>query len=136
MSGAYDEDAPYQHLDTHIKRSEADYEECNRIFYMALPPTVFVPVAKKIRAHLMDQTGYKRVIVEKPFGRDSASAAELTGALRELFEESQMYLIDHYLGALARWLRHRACPLPCYHYRCPVCARVCLCVCSPPVCAA
>jgi len=44
------------------------------------------------------RSGYLRVVVEKPFGRDSASSADLTKHLAELFDESQIYRIDHYLG--------------------------------------
>ena len=46
----------------------------------------------------MSQTGWTRVIVEKPFGKDSASSADLSNHLQSLFSEDQLYRIDHYLG--------------------------------------
>ena len=46
----------------------------------------------------MSPTGWTRVIVEKPFGRDSASSADLSDHLQRLFKEEQLYRIDHYLG--------------------------------------
>ena len=46
----------------------------------------------------MSQTGWTRVIVEKPFGKDSASSADLSNHLQKLFSEDQLYRIDHYLG--------------------------------------
>ena len=46
----------------------------------------------------MSQTGWTRVIVEKPFGKDSASSADLSNHLQKLFTEDQLYRIDHYLG--------------------------------------
>jgi len=70
----------------------------NRIFYLAIPPGAFVPSAKSIKAAAMSQHGWNRVIVEKPFGRDSQSSAELGRELAKLFHEDQMYRIDHYLG--------------------------------------
>jgi glucose-6-phosphate 1-dehydrogenase len=78
----------------------------NRMFYLALPPSVFAFAAASIKARCMgeapaDWAGVKpwtRVIVEKPFGRDLASADELTAKLGKLLKEEQIYRIDHYLG--------------------------------------
>lgn len=70
----------------------------NRIFYLALPPSVFAPVTANLKAACMAAEGWTRVIVEKPFGKDSASSAELSNHLARLFDESQLYRIDHYLG--------------------------------------
>ena len=50
------------------------------------------------QASCMSQTGWTRVIVEKPFGKDSASSADLSNHLQKLFTEDQLYRIDHYLG--------------------------------------
>lgn len=71
------------------------------LMYMAIPPSVFLETARSIRqAGLADEETreWSRVVIEKPFGRDSASSAELTGALSEIFSENQTYRIDHYLG--------------------------------------
>lgn len=75
--------------------------KCNRLFYLALPPTVFKLVAQPIN-HVGRPTGssagWLRVVVEKPFGRDSASSSALSKILAEAFSEEEIYRIDHYLG--------------------------------------
>ncbi|CAG7718452.1 unnamed protein product, partial [Allacma fusca] len=50
----------------------------NRVFYLALPPSVFEPVTSNIRNTCMAQKGWTRVIIEKPFGKDTASSAQLS----------------------------------------------------------
>lgn len=70
----------------------------DRIFYMALPPSVFVAAANAVRYGGMSTSGWNRVIVEKPFGHDLASSNALNLELSRLFNESQLYRIDHYLG--------------------------------------
>lgn len=84
-------------LEQHEKACLAD-SPANRVFYLAIPPNIFVDVAKSVRGAAMTQTGFNRVIVEKPFGRDSESSAELGRALAALYNEDQLYRIDHYLG--------------------------------------
>ncbi len=71
----------------------------NRIFYLALPPTA-VPavIAGLSKAGLNQSLGWTRVVVEKPFGRDFASARSLNDLVHRHFDESQIYRIDHYLG--------------------------------------
>ncbi len=71
------------------------------LMYMAIPPSVFLKTAHSIRqAGLSDEESrdWSRVVIEKPFGRDTESSAELTRALGEIFTEEQTYRIDHYLG--------------------------------------
>ena len=66
------------------------------LHYLAIPPSMFAPVAQGLA-----QAGCAsnaRVVVEKPFGRDLASALELNATLHEVFPESAIYRIDHYLG--------------------------------------
>ncbi len=72
----------------------------NAVFYFAVPPTLIGPIAENLgQAGLMDQAqGFRRVVVEKPFGRDLASAKALNAELLKIFDESQIYRIDHYLG--------------------------------------
>ena len=64
--------------------------------YLAIPPTYFEPVLECLAGVGLNQGA--RVIVEKPFGRDLASARELNGVLRSAFSEDSIFLIDHYLG--------------------------------------
>ena len=69
----------------------------NRVYYLAIPPTVFGAVVQALGKR-RNATGWMRLIVEKPFGRDLASARELNSAIEEDFEESEVFRIDHYLG--------------------------------------
>jgi glucose-6-phosphate 1-dehydrogenase len=64
--------------------------------YLAIPPAVFGLVVEQLNKSSCAQGG--RVIVEKPFGRDLASARQLNGILRSVFDESAIFRIDHYLG--------------------------------------
>ena len=70
----------------------------NRMFYYAIPPNVFAAAGGAIKAHAMGSKGWNRMIVEKPFGRDSESSEVLAKQLGALFNEDQLYRIDHYLG--------------------------------------
>jgi glucose-6-phosphate 1-dehydrogenase len=71
----------------------------NRIFYLATPPQVFEPILRGLgNAKLNRDRARARVVVEKPFGRDLDSARQLNATLTEVFRESQIYRIDHYLG--------------------------------------
>ncbi|MBI1217853.1 MAG: glucose-6-phosphate dehydrogenase [Rhodobacteraceae bacterium] len=68
-----------------------------RAFYFSVAPTLFGDLAERLHAHdIADE--HSRIVVEKPFGRDLASARALNAVLAEHFHESQIYRIDHYLG--------------------------------------
>src|SRR5271165_168342 len=67
-----------------------------RLFHLAVPPVAFAPVAGML-GHT-DLAGGSRVIVEKPFGTDLASARALNDSLHRVFDESQIFRIDHFLG--------------------------------------
>ncbi|GFE64270.1 glucose-6-phosphate dehydrogenase [Litoreibacter roseus] len=66
-------------------------------FYFSVGPGLFGDLASRLQKHGIAQEN-ARIVVEKPFGRDLASAKELNGALAASFEEHQIYRIDHYLG--------------------------------------
>ncbi|WP_371036455.1 glucose-6-phosphate dehydrogenase [Rhodosalinus sp. FB01] len=68
-----------------------------RAFYFSVDPHLFAPLAKRVERHGLAAAG-TRVVVEKPFGHDLASARALNAALAEHFHEDQVYRIDHYLG--------------------------------------
>ena len=72
----------------------------NRLFYLATPPTGFLPISKELgRTGMLTENGaWRRLVVEKPFGTDLASAKALNGELLKLIDEHQIYRIDHYLG--------------------------------------
>ena len=69
----------------------------NRVCYLAVPPDVIEPIVEGIGTR-PSREGWTRMIVEKPFGHDLASALELNDVLHKYFDESQIYRIDHYLG--------------------------------------
>lgn len=74
----------------------------NRIFYMAIPPSVFEEVAKALGDSGLvacdDSKHWSRIVVEKPFGRDRASSDALVAEMQKVFTEEMTYRIDHYLG--------------------------------------
>jgi glucose-6-phosphate 1-dehydrogenase len=72
----------------------------NRLYYLATPPSFFGPsVAAMGRAGMTDDSeGYRRVVVEKPFGTDLKSAQALSAEFHKVLDEDQIYRIDHYLG--------------------------------------
>lgn len=70
----------------------------NCIFYLATPPSVYSAIAGNIAASGLPGSGWTRLIVEKPFGRDLKSARELNARLYRNYNEDQIYRIDHYLG--------------------------------------
>ncbi len=70
----------------------------NRVFYLAVPPSAISTVIDKLGARRADWDGWTRVIVEKPFGSDRASARRLREEVSRYFDEREIYRIDHYLG--------------------------------------
>jgi glucose-6-phosphate 1-dehydrogenase len=72
----------------------------NTAYYLALPPAVMPGVVTGLDSAGLTKSngGWVRVVIEKPYGHDRASAAEMTKHLHRYFEESQIYRIDHYLG--------------------------------------
>ncbi|CAH8454035.1 unnamed protein product [Heterobilharzia americana] len=75
-------------------------QDVNRIFYYAIPPSVYKPVSVSIKEYCMAKSSgtWTRLIIEKPFGQDLKSFNELNSELASLFTEEQIYRIDHYLG--------------------------------------
>jgi glucose-6-phosphate 1-dehydrogenase len=74
----------------------------NRLFYLAVPPSSFAPILTGLRdaglVHASNGTPWARVVIEKPFGRDLASARELNRLVAGVLDERQTFRIDHYLG--------------------------------------
>ena len=93
-------DATYTELNSRICDFEKECEvTVNRIFYMAIPPIFIEKIAQKIgEAGLAKNSLVSRIVVEKPFGHDLNSAKGLNNLLGNIFNESQVYRIDHYLG--------------------------------------
>ncbi|KAJ1959279.1 Glucose-6-phosphate 1-dehydrogenase, partial [Dipsacomyces acuminosporus] len=83
VSGKYDVDADFQNLRQEIDTNERamnkrDGDERVHIYYLALPPSVFVSVGSQIRHNVYDSSCTNRVVIEKPFGRDLDSSRELS----------------------------------------------------------
>lgn len=122
VAGGYDSRRDFELLDQELSKHERG-PAGNRLFYLAVPPSVFEVVTSNIRNSCMASKyvdgiiillfcntkmcncffflahrGWTRVIVEKPFGRDLESSAQLSAHLASLFREEQIYRIDHYLG--------------------------------------
>jgi glucose-6-phosphate 1-dehydrogenase len=101
-SGNYDDLASFQKLQGRVEALDAERgTRGNHLFYLATPPNVFAPIASLLKevglSHPRDGS-WTRLIVEKPFGHDLASAQELNDHLQSVFDEKQIYRIDHYLG--------------------------------------
>jgi glucose-6-phosphate 1-dehydrogenase len=80
--------------------AQREGKSTNRLYYLATAPEHYIPVVNCLgQAGLSEQSeAWRRIIVEKPFGRDLVSARELNKVLHSVFDESQVYRIDHYLG--------------------------------------
>ncbi|PWU87187.1 putative glucose-6-phosphate 1-dehydrogenase [Trypanosoma cruzi] len=104
MTGSYDRDEDFARLNERILRMEEAFQGPekggNRLFYLALPPSVFVGVCRGLSKGAMQkpELGWVRLIVEKPFGRDTETSERLSNQLKPLFNERQVFRIDHYLG--------------------------------------
>ncbi len=87
------------------KFDQSEGTQGNRLYYLATPPTTYSMVIQQLgKAGLVkagadkDSAGFTRIIVEKPFGSDLDSARALNTQLKQVFDEDQIYRIDHYLG--------------------------------------
>ncbi|GAB4435835.1 MAG: glucose-6-phosphate dehydrogenase [Anaerolineae bacterium] len=80
--------------------AELESGESNRLYYLATAPDFFPIIVRRLGHHQMhcEECGWCRLVVEKPFGHDLASAHDLNSAIHEVFDERQVYRIDHYLG--------------------------------------
>ena len=101
LSGGYEDAESFQKLNAYLEEIESHYQskERNRIFYLALPPSVFIAVARNIREQCyVPENGINRIIIEKPFGKDLQSARQLLSSVKQHWTEDETYRIDHYLG--------------------------------------
>lgn len=102
--GTFDDFDGYNKLSSHINALDNEIGQCaNKLYYLAVPPSFYEIILKHIAASgltaLCDPVhGWTRVLVEKPFGRDVATAKKLDKTLSELFQEEQIFRIDHYLA--------------------------------------
>jgi glucose-6-phosphate 1-dehydrogenase len=92
VSGDFGDAGTYKRVGDAIKGAKSP------VFYLEIPPFLFATVVKGL--YDAGLTKNARVVVEKPFGHDQASAGELADELHEYIDESQLYRIDHYLGKM------------------------------------
>lgn len=94
----------YEHLNAFTEQIELAFStQGNRLFYLALPSSLYLEVIagldkSKLMAYQTENTPYRNVILEKPFGNDYESAVALDTNLKMMLKEEQIYRIDHYLG--------------------------------------
>jgi glucose-6-phosphate 1-dehydrogenase len=100
LAGDIGDDALYQNLSHKLSEIDASrHTGGNVLFYLSIQPSQYAAAALGIgKAGMNKDSGWRRLIVEKPFGHDLASAQELADKLHTVFEESEIYRIDHYLG--------------------------------------
>ena len=98
LPGSFIEPADFQRLAASL--TELENGPANRLFYLATPPRFFSEIVNALGANgLTSENGnWRRVVIEKPFGTDLASARALNRDLHKVLEERQIYRIDHYLG--------------------------------------
>jgi len=104
VTGGYDERAAFDRLNALIQRLETQARrDLQSLFYISTPPTVFQPILENLGASGLAQRHLgsplqSKAVIEKPFGRDLASARELNRGIAGVLQESQVFRIDHYLG--------------------------------------
>lgn len=100
QTGLFERDQAYEMLSARIQEGDGRAGDC--LFYLAIAPRLFPVVLTGMgKAGMLSEdshTGFRRIVVEKPFGRDLASACALNEALSRVATEDQIYRIDHYLG--------------------------------------
>ncbi len=102
VPGNFDDDLAFDHLRRTIEElDQVRGAGGNHAFYLAIPPGFFGDVVGQLKEHGLAEPGsdsWRRVVVEKPFGHDLASARELNGMLDDVFPTGSVFRIDHYLG--------------------------------------
>jgi glucose-6-phosphate 1-dehydrogenase len=99
LRGDYNDPKSYRSL-TDMLSEEGPQEKVNCLFYLATPPELFPIIVKRLGASGLSRSksSWRRIILEKPFGEDVKSARRLNASIHEVFNERQVYRIDHYLG--------------------------------------
>lgn len=85
-------------LDRHLQALAEERPKQHRVFYLALPPFLFAKAVENLRERCWSKSGWNRVIVEKPFGKNGTQAAELTDRLKKYLDEKEIFRMDHYLA--------------------------------------
>jgi glucose-6-phosphate 1-dehydrogenase len=97
VAGSFDKPEAMRALTTQLDAADEDGCCGGRLYYLAVPPHAFGPIVRGLR-QIGANTPNSRVVIEKPFGDSLTSARALTEEIHEVFDESQVFRIDHYLG--------------------------------------
>ena len=100
VRGSLDVPGDYSRLRERLAEVEGGEGGANRLFYLSVAPRLFETAVENLGASGLarEEEGWRRVVIEKPFGRDLESANNLNRTVHKVFDESQVYRIDHYLG--------------------------------------
>ncbi len=115
QQGVFEDEKGYQELITRLQHIDETVGECvTRIFYLATPPINYLPILENLEKTKLsegrvsttvqtssedkDGRNWARIAIEKPFGKDVETAKMLDEKLSEIFEERQIFRVDHYLG--------------------------------------
>ena len=100
VRGNVDSEQDMRGLLARLLELEDDVRPSNRLFYLSIAPSLYEAAIRSLTGCgiAKEDTGWRRAVIEKPFGRDLASAQHLNSIVRELFDERQVFRIDHYLG--------------------------------------
>ena len=100
MAGELDDGNTYSQVSARLEELAKEGASKNRLFYLATPPSLFSMIVKQLGdSGLANEDDYwSRIVIEKPFGHDLESAKALNAEILQVFKESQVYRIDHYLG--------------------------------------
>jgi len=103
IPGSFDDVEAFHDLRRQLEENDEKLgTEGNRLYYLSTPPSVFGKIVQQLAAAGLgprdQQRGWSRIIVEKPFGTDLVSARNLQAEITKVFDEKQIYRIDHYLG--------------------------------------
>lgn len=105
QQGFFDASDGYEQLITRLNSFDKEVGACiTRLFYLATPPDNYIPILNNLKLTKLSQgcgqgsEKWTRLAIEKPFGKDLATARELDRTLSAIFEEKQIYRVDHYLA--------------------------------------
>jgi glucose-6-phosphate 1-dehydrogenase len=100
LTSGYEDADGYQLLSRRLDELGQQLGSDNCLFYLSTPPQLYEPIVTHLGAAGLasSEHGWRRIVIEKPFGHDLASARHLNAAVHEVFGEEQIYRIDHYLG--------------------------------------
>lgn len=96
-AGAYDQEGCFIELHEYLCELEGN-KRANRMYFLSVPPTAFKGIARCVHRQARAPDGWTRLIIEKPFGKDSRTFAELNDVTSSIFKEDELFRIDHYLG--------------------------------------